>query len=289
MRFLVSVDIEGISGVVSEKQASEGAIDYDAGRRLLTDDCLAVIAGVLAVDPDATFVLHDTHGLDYRSILIDRLPACAEVVAGQPVIFYEEADLERYARQEAGAPPPYDAALLVGMHARSGEPGILSHVLDDGRLKGVWINGEPAGESHVTIALAAHFGIPTALITGDQVVCSEIARWMGGEIETAVVKESYTRYAARCLPLPVAHQRLHEAGSAAAVRVREGRARGKSYALPSTLEVELDSVQTARYAAWIPTAIWDGRRRVRFECATFLDCYHALLTVFWVAESKLTP
>jgi D-amino peptidase len=288
MRFLVSVDIEGVSGIVSEKQTHQGAIDYESGRGLLTDDCLAVIDGVLAVDPDATFVLHDTHGLDYRSILIERLPACAEVVAGQPVIFYEESDLERHARQEAGAPPPYDAALLVGMHARSGEPGIISHVLDDGRLKGVWVNGEPAGESHVTITLAAHYGIPTALITGDQVVCGEVSAWMSGEIETAVVKESYTRYAARCLPLSVARQRIRAAASAAAVRVREGRARGKSYDLPVTLEVELDSTQTARYAAWIPTATWDGRRRVRFECASFLDCYHALLTVFWVAESKLT-
>ena len=283
MRFLVSVDIEGASGIVSEEQTRVGAIDYERGRRLLTDDCNAVIAGVINVDPAATFVCHDTHGLDYRNLLLPDLHPAAEVVSGQPIIFYELADLQ------AESDPRYDAALLVGMHARSGEPGILSHVLDDSRLKGVWINGEPVGESHVTIGLAAHFGIPTALITGDQVVCGEIARWLAGQIETAIVKESYTRYAARCLPMPVARRKLREAGARAAERVRSGLAKPRGYDLPATLEIELDSTQTARYAAMIPTAGWDGGRRVRFESANFVDCYHALLTVFWVAESKLTP
>lgn len=195
MRFLVSVDIEGASGVVSRKQTGEGLIDYERGRRWLTADCNAAIVGVLEVDPSATFVLHDTHGLDYRSVLMDELHPAAEVVHGQPIIFYETPDLESHARAKTagseGTVPPYDAALLIGMHARSGLPGVLSHVLDDDRLKGVWVNGEPAGESHVTIALAAHYGIPTVLITGDQLVCDEISRWMDGEVEAAVVKESY--------------------------------------------------------------------------------------------------
>lgn len=213
---------------------------------------------------------------------MEQLHPAAEVVQGQPVIFYETADLE-------SANPPYDAAFLVGMHARSGEPGIISHVLDDNRIKGVWINGEPAGESHVTIGLSAHYGIPTALITGDQVVCGEMGRWMGGEIEVAVVKESYTRYAARCLPLRITRERIREAAARAVSRVQSSKARLGGYSLPVTLEVELDSAQTARYVSLVPTTHWNGGRRVRFEAPTFLEAYGALMCAFWIAESRLTP
>ena len=286
MRFLVSVDIEGASGVVSGKECSEVGLDYDRARRWLTGDCNAAIEGVLSVDPTATFVLHDTHGLDYRNVILDDLHPAAEVVRGQPVIFFETPDLERRTNAEA---PYYDAALLVGMHARSGQPGVVSHVLDDARIKGVWLNGAPAGESHVTIALAAYFGVPTVLVTGDQIVCGEIARWMGGEIETAIVKESYTRYVARCLSLAAARARIREAASRAALRVKEGRAKARGYPAPVALEVELDAEQTARYCGWIPTVTWDGGRRVAIGCGTFLDAYRALLCVFWIAESTLTP
>jgi len=71
MRFLVSVEVEGASGVVSAKETTGGQIDYERGRRWLTADCNAAIAGALEADPSATFVLHDTHGLDYRSVLFD--------------------------------------------------------------------------------------------------------------------------------------------------------------------------------------------------------------------------
>lgn len=39
----------------------------------------------------------------------------------------------------------------------------------------------------------------------------------------------------------------------------------------------------------MPTAEWDGNRRVKVEGRTFLDAYRALMCMFWIAESKLTP
>ena len=40
-----------------------------------------------------SFVVHDTHGLNYRNIILDDLDPAAEYVAGRPVIFYEPDDL----------------------------------------------------------------------------------------------------------------------------------------------------------------------------------------------------
>ncbi|MHB1134594.1 MAG: M55 family metallopeptidase [Chloroflexota bacterium] len=289
MRILVSVDIEGASGVVSLKETDEGKIDYERARRWLTADCNAVIAGVRDVDPEATFVLHDTHGADHRSLLLDDLHEAAEVVRGRPVMFYELADLQRHASAERGpglAPlPRYDAAFLVAMHARAGTPGLLSHVLSIPRIAGVWLNGEPASESSITIALAAHFDIPTAFVSGDDLICREVSEWLGGEVETAVVKESYSRLAARCLSLPAARRRLRAAAAAAAIRVREGRARAQGYGAPVQIEVELDSPTTASFASYLPTVEWDGARRVRFAGAGIVQAYRTLCCLAWLANA----
>ena len=119
----------------------------------------------------------------------------------------------------------YDAAFLIGMHARAGLPGVISHILDWPLLQ-EWLNGEPVGESQVTVALASYYNIPTVLITGDDLVCQEIKDWTGGQIETAVVKKALTRYAARCLPLGEARARIREAARQAVRTAWERSPRG---------------------------------------------------------------
>jgi len=197
MKILISADIEGASGIASAKETGypkrpfgdpEQYEAYLTARRWLTGDVNAAVEG--AMEAGATsFVLHDSHGLDYRNVLLDELHPAVEVVRGQPIIFYEYEDLDE----------SYDAAFLIGMHARGGQRAFLSHVLDWPLLRELRVNGLPVSESHLTIALASRFGIPTVLISGDDVVCREIAEWTSGAIETAVVKESLSRYAARCL------------------------------------------------------------------------------------------
>lgn len=291
MRILVSVDIEGASGIVASKETQQGQIDYDQGRRWLTADCNAVIEGVLDADPNATLVLHDSHGLDSRSILMDELHPAAEVVRGKPVIFYELRDLERHARatDQPEHVSGYDAAFMVGMHDRSSGMGILSHVLNPSRIKNVWINGEPASEGSITIALAAHFGIPTVFVSGDQVTCSELSSWMEGEIEAAVVKESYTRFAARCLSLKEARDRLRTTASAAVRRVMNGCAKAKNYSSPVLMEVELDSPMTAYYVSHLPTIEWEGHRNIRYTANSLLEAFKTLCCVLWVATSHHIP
>src|SRR4030066_248005 len=126
---------------------------------------------------------------------------------------------------------------MIAMHARAGQPGVLSHVIDWPLLREVRINGQAVGESQITAALAGHFGIPTVLITGDDLVCEEMKAWTNGQIETAVVKQSMSRYAARCLPLAVARERIHQAAYRAVLRIKEIQL--SRYEPPITLEVDL--------------------------------------------------
>jgi len=281
MRILISADMEGASGVVSRRETGcEGgdpvATDYQTARRWLTGDVNAAVEG--AMEAGATsFVVHDSHGLDQRNVLLDELHPAVEVVRGRPIIFYEEADLAR----------GYDGAFMIAMHSRAGEAAILSHILDWPLLREVRLNGQPAGESEFTVALAGAYGIPTVLVTGDDRVCLDIQRWSGGQIEAAVVKYSLSRYAARCLPLIEARERIRNAAGQAVRRLRG--VKPLTLPAPITLEVEFADRELARCAAWMPAVECDGDRTVRFTDDDFRRVYRALLAIFWIATSRLNP
>lgn len=282
MRIVISADLEGASGIVSGREtgfgngAPERADGYQMARHWLTGDVNAAVEGAMEAGA-SSFVLHDSHGLDQGNVLLDELHPAVEVVRGRPIVFYEEADLAR----------GYDGAFMIAMHARAGQAAILSHVLSWPLIREVRLNGQPAGEAELTVALAAAYGIPTLLITGDDRVCVDVQRWMNGQIEAAAVKFSLTRYAARCLSLIEARERIRNS----ARRAVERAAKAKPVVLPSpiTLEVELGDREVARAIAWMPQVTCDGDRTVRFQSDDFRQVYRALLAMFWMATSRLNP
>ena len=291
MRILISADLEGASGIASTRETGyprlpagdpQATPDYLTARQWLTADVNAAVEG--AIEAGATaFVLHDTHGLDYRNVLLDDLHPAVEVVRGMPVIFFEYTDLDESS---------YDAAFLIAMHARAGENGVISHVLDWPLLREVRLNGEPVGESQITAALAGTYGIPTVLITGDDVVCDEMKAWTDGQIETAVVKKALSRYAARCLPLAAARQTIREAAYRAVKRVREtkrGEIKPSRYEPPITLEVDFNDRQVAYYASWMPQVELRGSSTAAYTSGDFMSVYKALLAMLWIATSVLNP
>jgi D-amino peptidase len=286
MKILISTDIEGIAGLVSDREIGypkqaigdpEANPDYLKARRWLTEDINAAIQGARAGGA-TSFVVHDTHGMNYRNINLDDLDPAAEYVGGRPVIFYEFDDLATNA---------YAGAFMIGMHARAGQKGIISHILDWPLLREVRINGEPVGESQVTAALAGYYGIPTLMISGDDVICNEIKRWTNNQIETAVVKTSFSRYSARCLPLGEARDRIREAACRAVQRIAE--IQPSRYPAPIRLEVDFNDREIARYVSWMPQVETDGDSTAAYTGKDFLQVYKALCAMLWIASSRLSP
>ena len=286
MKILFSTDIEGTSGLVSDREIGypkhpigdpESSPDYLKARHWLTEDINAAIEGAKAGGA-TSFVVHDTHGLNYRNIILDDLDPAAEYVAGRPVIFYEYDDL---------AENKYAGAFMIGMHARAGQKGIMSHILDWPLLREVRINGEPVGESQVTAALAGYYGIPTLLITGDDVICNEVKAWTKDQIEVAIVKKSFSRYAARCLPLKEARDLIKEAACRAVQRI--GEIQPSRYAGLIRLEVDFNDREIARYVSWMPQVEYDGESTNAFSGNDFLKVYQVLCAMLWIASSQLNP
>lgn len=187
MKVYISIDMEGISGVVDWRQIGEDRDwgDYARFRALMAQDANAAIEG--ALEAGATGILvNDAHG-SMRNLLITELHADAELVSGSP---------KRMSMME-GLDESFQAVFLVGYHSRAGSTGVLNHTYS-GVLADCRFNGVAVGELGLNAALAGHFGVPVALVTGDDQVVRE-ARSLLGEVETVTVKQALGRYAARCV------------------------------------------------------------------------------------------
>jgi D-amino peptidase len=273
MKVVISVDIEGASGLVSTKETGEGAFDYQLARRHLTHDCNAVVEGALAAGA-TQIVLHDTHGYDFRNILLDELHPAAEVVRGLPVFFFEQLQ------------PGYDACFLVAAHAGPHRTQALLSHLYTSQFQEVRFDGTPVGEGEVTAAMAGSLSIPTTLVTGDDVVCADMKAVIP-DIETAVVKTSLSRYAGHCLSLERTCAILKEA----AYQALQDVDRRQPFVYGGDIEVEVlcDTGHHARLYADMGRAEWDGHKLVYCTASDIWEAYRFLTLGLYLLSSRLVP
>src|SRR5512138_3702599 len=81
-KIFISVDMEGIWGVVHGEQTSAASPEYGQARRWMADDVNAVIAGLYEAGA-GEIVVNDSHG-SMRNILPDTLDPKASLISGSP-------------------------------------------------------------------------------------------------------------------------------------------------------------------------------------------------------------
>jgi D-amino peptidase len=272
MRVYISVDMEGIAGVVHEDQTdptqSRHAGEYNRFRRLMTAEANAAIAG--AVDAGASgVVVNDSHWL-MRNLLAEELNPAAELLSGGP---------KRLSMVE-GIDGGFDAAMFIGYHARAGTlHAIIDHTYTS-RVYEVRVNGQPAGELALNAARAGVHGVPVALVSGDQALASEARALLGTQLETVVVKESVGRFAARSLPPSVACQRIRS-GAAAAL----GR-KHSPFMFETPIRVEVDFVvsQMADMAELVPGSRRISGRTVGYTGEDYPEVFRAWRAMYNLAS-----
>jgi D-amino peptidase len=237
------------------------------GRRLMTGDVNAAVNGAFEGGVDEV-VVSDGHW-DAGNILIEELDARARLNSGTPSPF---AML-----QSIDDKPPPDAVMLVGYHALSGtKKGVLDHTWSDARIHSVWLNGVEVGEIGLNAALAAEFGAPVIALTGDQHACAEAQDLLGQSLEIAVVKNATGRFAAQCLPLAEARERICEAAARAIVKFREGRAaRPYTVSAPVRLAVEFRETQHVDRAFLMPGTERPNGTRLEYTAPDMTTAHRA--------------
>ena len=81
-KIFISVDMEGITGVVSSQQSGSSGRDYPTFRRIMTEEVNAAIGAALRMGAE-TILVCDAHG-NKQNILPELLHPAARLVRGDP-------------------------------------------------------------------------------------------------------------------------------------------------------------------------------------------------------------
>ena len=265
----ISVDMEGMAGVVHLHQVMRGTPEYERSCRLMTAETNAAVAGARRAGA-TRFVVNDSHG-DMRNFLLDEMDDAVEVISGA----------DKPYSMGAGLDPTFEVAFFVGYHAPVGtERAIMDHTYGGRTVYALRINGRPQSEASLNAALAGTFGVRSALITEDRATIEEAMAELAG-IEGVVVKDALGRQAARSLHPAEACRRI-EVG---AYRAYADQAKRPLYqpAGPFTLEIDWMNASMADLCAQLPDVERAGGRTSRYRTADFQTCYRMLLALLGMA------
>src|SRR5262247_543171 len=168
-KIFISVDMEGISGVVQPSQLGPDGFEYQRAREWMTGEVNAAIAGIRASGP-AEILVCDSHG-NAQSILIDKLPDDVRIVRGFP----------RPLEMMQGIDDTFSAAVFIGYHASEWTAdAVRGHTISSARLLGVRLNGSEVSEGIFNAAVAGQFGVPVAFISGDRLAVTQLQHAVPG-------------------------------------------------------------------------------------------------------------
>ena len=255
LKVFISVDMEGISGLIHWDETEEGGADYPLFRKLMTAEANAAIAG--ALEAGATeIVVRDAHG-SARNILPDLLRPEARLIRewNSPLSMMEGID------------KTFDAVVFIGYHARAGTPNaVLKHTMSLS-LFDVILNGVRMPEAAWNAAIAGYFDVPVVFLSGDSAIGKQIQEIIG-PIETVAVKDGMGPAAS--MIHPVKSQEMIQKGVAAALRNLKAYKPYKP-AAPYKLEIVFTDENQARRAAQVPGATRTGERSVAFTSGDLLE------------------
>lgn len=197
MKVYVMVDIEGISGIYHVDQTIKGRDRFDEGRRFLTADVNACVAGLKEAGVDEIHVC-DCHDSSY-SLIWDEASADVDYyISGYiPTGRYHTID-------------ECDAVILLGYHAMSGTQGaVLRHSYSGGEIQNMYMNGTRIGEIAYDAAIAGEHNKPVIMVSGDDKAVAEAKEFLPNVV-TACVKKGMSFGGAMLMPAEKAHKLIYE-------------------------------------------------------------------------------
>ena len=126
-----------------------------------------------------------------------------------------------------GLDSSFDAAFFVGYHNAAGEGGnALSHTINGGVVHRTAVNGQPASEFLIYSWMAAWYGVPSVLLTGDKTLC-EVGAELHPSLVTVPVKDDVGGRSQGLSPV-LAHRRIRE-GAERAVKQEDNNNDRKNF------------------------------------------------------------
>src|SRR5690625_2829515 len=267
MRILISADMEGATGVTWPADCEPGAPEWQRCRPLFTSDVNAAIAGFF--DAGATEVLVNEAHASMRNVMLEELDDRATMNTGR------HKELTMVESIQRGV---VDGVAFLGYHTAAGTQGVLSHTYIPGSLTSVTVNGQIGSEGLLNAHVAAAYGVPVILVTGDDRTCADAATY-APRAGTVAVKDYVARYTADCRPPARTYADIKAAATDAMSLA--GQTQGHDGG-PFTVHIETDATQLAEAATVVPTVQRTGDRSVSFTSPSAYDlirCFKAVCTL----------
>ncbi len=276
MKFLISADMEGATGVTWPGDVEPGTEQWQRCRRMFTSDVNAAIAGFFDAGADEVLV-NEAHST-MRNLLLEELDTRAVMLTGR----HKDLSMVEGIQDES-----VQAVAFLGYHAAAGAEGVLAHTYLANSITSVRVNGETGSEGRLNAHVAAEFGVPVVLVTGDDRTCTDAAGYAPQALAVAV-KDCVSRYAAVCRP-PQQTAAAITAAAAQAGKLAGRQAPADPPAGGYTVEIEVDSAQLAQAAAIVPTVRRTGDRTVSYQSQTAWDmirCFKTVTTMITAAMEQ---
>jgi D-amino peptidase len=177
LKVFISVDMEGLAGVVTGSDVSPTGPDYAHFRAIMAAETNAAVEGAFAAGATEVLV-RDSHGSKQNLLPGDVNPR-ARLLRGQGV---------GPKNMMEGIDKTFGAVVFVGYHAKAGTPNAILEHTSTGNVVDFSINGVSLPEAGYNAMVAGLYDVPVVFIAGDRAVVDQV-RGLLGPIEAVAVKD----------------------------------------------------------------------------------------------------
>jgi D-amino peptidase len=276
MKIFISVDMEGISGIISQNYVTPDKKLYEEGKKLMLHDTLAVVEKCIEMGVDEVIV-NDSHGY-MDNLLISSFPEKTRIIIGSPKPLSMLQGVNNC-----------DLAFFVGYHGGIGTSfSILDHSYSSSTIYNLKINGNYASEFYINSLVAGYFNVPVAFISGDESTVEQAKNFLENVVAVPV-KKAISRTSAICLPLSETKKLLQDGVKRVIEIYREDPNFFKPKKIPPPYIFEIEFIYThmADAVSIHPDVKRINGRTVTFQRDDFLEAYNLLRILVIVARNSI--
>lgn len=260
MRIYISMDAEGISGIYTLEQVMLSGRDYQHSRKLMAGDINAAVKGAFDGGARDVFV-NDAHNR-CNNLLISDLDSRIVLCSGS----------DKPLTMAQGAEKKFDAALLIGYHARKGSKGVISHSYSYGSMMEIKLNGQIISEVELVGHVCGYFGTPVIFVSGDDIVTSATKKF-NNKIYTVTTKECIGNGAAVCKHPDITSKEISLAVEEAVKNFKNDNIEPMKIRGDVNIDVKFCAESQARNATLAQNAHRIDELTVRFSGKDYLEAY----------------
>jgi D-amino peptidase len=249
-KIYISVDMEGVAGVVTPDQLLPGGFEYERFRRFMTDETLAAVRAAQHAGA-GEIVVSDSHG-NGENLLVEAFPNDVHIVRSWP----------RHGLMAAGLDSTFNAVLLIGYHvSASSSTGVRAHTISSATYERVALNGQDVSEGEWVAAQAGALGVPVIFASGDDAMARELRQRLG-DIVTVETKQSLGFHSALTLTPQESVTRIGAGVSTALARL--GKFKPYVLSTPIRLEVTFKNYMPAEVLSYLHSVERVNAHSIRF-------------------------